>query len=102
MAAVDTAVSAVRVAADLPLVALTAFAGALFGWCYFALLRRWASAYVARGATFGMLASALARLVAAVAFFTVAAHRGVPTVLAAFLGFLLARTYALRTARTAL
>ena len=102
MAAVETVVSAVRVAAGVPLIALTAFLGALFGWCYFALLRRWVSAYVARGAAFGILASALVRLAAAAAFFTIAAHRGVPTVLAAFLGFLLARTYALRTARTAL
>ncbi len=93
--------SAGRVAAGLPLIALSVFVGALFGWCYFALLRRWVNAYVARGAAFSILAPALARLAAAAAFFTVAAHRGVLTVLAAFIGFLLARTYALRTARTA-
>ena len=101
MAAVDTVVSAARIAAGVPLLALTAVGGALFGWCYFALLRRAVSVYLARGAAFSILASALARLAAAAAFFTVAAHRGIPSVLAAFLGFLLARTYALRTARTA-
>ena len=93
--------SAARVVASLPLVALSLFVGALFGWCYFALLHRWVNAYLLRGAAFSILTSAIARLAAAAVFFTVAAHQGGLIVLAAFVGFLLARAYALRAARAA-
>lgn len=87
--------------AALPLIALTASSGAAFGWAYFALLRRWVARYIGQGPAFGTVLSALARIAAAVAFFTVVAHWGLPSLLAAFLGFLLARTCLVRTARAA-
>ncbi len=80
---------------------MLAFAGSLFGLLYFAALRRTA-ALVSEGRNwFGPLAFTLGRVGAAVVFFGIAAQVGAASLLTAFIGFLLARTIALRAARRA-
>ena len=85
----------------LALASASLLAGLGFGFAYFTMLRR-TVAYFGAGA--GYLAPAaltLARIAAAVIFFACAARLGALPLLAGFLGFLLARTWALRAARRA-
>ncbi len=77
--------------------ALTGFA---FGLVYFAALRRTATLIVAGSRVFA-LALTLGRIGAAILFLGLAAKLGAASLLAAFLGFLLARMVALRAARSA-
>ena len=84
----------------LVLLAALAASGVLLGRCYFAMLR-WSAARYATGrlsAARGLLL-ALARIVCAAAFFALTARLGALTLLAAFLGFIAARAWALRNAR---
>jgi len=87
-----------------PAVAM-AVAGVVFGLVYFATLRRSVAVFATGGGwaqgLMPMLVLTLARLGAAVAFLTLAAKLGAAALIAAFLGFLLARTIALRAARRA-
>lgn len=78
---------------------LSAAGGSGFGWGYFASLRRWSAAYLSRAPAVNFAAAALARIAAAAVFFTLAAHWGALSLLASFLGFLLARTVAVRAER---
>lgn len=86
-----------RFSENLLLMASAGASGVIFGRGYFVLLRRWVAGFAARGAASRSGASAVARIAAAVAFFTLAAHYGAVALLSAFAGFLLARTLALRT-----
>ena len=84
---------------DLILACSGAAAGLAFGLLYFAGLRR----NVNLVADYRRVAAAvliLGRLVCAITFFGGAAKLGALPLLSAFLGFLLARTLALRTVRS--
>jgi hypothetical protein len=83
----------------VPAVMLFAAAGFMLGMAYFALLRRGVELAAARCAWRSYLLLALARIAAAALFFTVTARSGVPTLIAAFAGFLLARRVAVAAAR---
>jgi hypothetical protein len=76
------------------------FAGLVAGALYFAALRRTVALYAAGP---GRLAAALtlARIAGAILFFGLGARQGALPLLSSFLGFLLARTLALRAARRA-
>ena len=82
-----------------PSLTLFAFAGLAFGWAYFAALRRAADLYASDQARVLPAVLRLGRLAAAMVFFGFAARIGAPPLLAAFLGFLVARALALRAAR---
>jgi N-ATPase, AtpR subunit len=85
----------------MPALALTmAVGGFVFGLVYFAALRRTATSFTA-GRRLVALALTLGRIGAAVLFLGLAAKLGAASLLAAFLGFLLARMVALRAARSA-
>ncbi len=91
-------------AASMPNLGLTlmlGFAGSVFGFLYFAALRRTAALVTEGRNWFGPLAFTLGRVGAAVVFFGIAAQLGAASLLAAFIGFLLARMIALRAARRA-
>ena len=81
----------------LPLI--LGFAGLIFGLVYFAALRRTVALFAEGRSRFSPLALTLGRVVAALIFLGVAAHLGAASLLAAFIGFLLARTIALRAER---
>lgn len=82
-------------------IAASALAGAVFGFGYFAAVRRTA-ALVAAGRGWRVpLALTLGRLGLAVLLFGLAARLGVAYLLAAFGGFLAARWMALRAERSA-
>ncbi|MGE5270176.1 MAG: ATP synthase subunit I [Thiohalocapsa sp.] len=82
-----------------PTAAAFALAGIVFGLAYFAVLRRSLERY-SLGSDPGLIALlAVGRLAAAVAFFGAAATVGAWPTLTAMLGFLAARTLALRAAR---
>lgn len=83
------------------LAAMMAFAGIAFGLVYFAALRRTIALFTAGRGWLGLLAGTLGRIGAAVVFLAVAAKLGAAPLLAAFLGFLLARGVALRARRRA-
>jgi len=87
--------------ADAWLAVLLAAGGLIFGWGYFAALRRGVVAYVAHNRAWRAVAWTLARLAAAVLFFGLAVRAGAWPFLAAFLGFLAARQIAVRAARRA-
>jgi hypothetical protein len=76
-----------------------AAAGLTVGLGYFALLRRTVQLYGSGHSHLGPVAFTLARLVGAAVSLAFAARLGAPSLLAAFLGFLAARTIALRRAR---
>lgn len=78
-----------------------AVAGIVFGLAYFATLRRAVTLFTAGRGWVGPLALTLARIAAAVIFLGLAAKLGAAALIAAFLGFLLARTVMLRVARRA-
>jgi hypothetical protein len=74
-------------------------AGFAFGLGYFAALRRTVELYGARVARLVPIALTLGRIAAAILFLGLAVAQGALPLLAAFLGFLLARSLALRAAR---
>ncbi|MGO8952977.1 MAG: ATP synthase subunit I [Rhodomicrobium sp.] len=80
------------------LIVAMAFAGFAFGLLYFIALRWTVTLFAGRGGWLGPLALTLGRIGAAAVFLAAAARMGAATLLAAFLGFLLARTLALRAA----
>jgi F1F0 ATPase subunit 2 len=75
--------------------------GVLFGRCYFAALR-WSVARHVAGHSSALQGLALAaiRVLCAAALFALAARLGALALLTAFLGFIAARSWALRGART--
>jgi len=79
-----------------------ALAGFGFGLAYFAILRRTVVLFVAGRGWRGPLGLTLARLGAAALFFGVAVQQGAAALLAALLGFLLARTVAVPATRKSL
>ena len=88
------------IAALRPAVLVLAIAGFTAGLAYFASLRRGVARLVrVRHAWLPYVLWALARIAAAVLFFTLAMHWGVPALLAAFVGFLAARQLAVRAER---
>lgn len=89
-------------AAQLPfalLVLAIASAGFVFGLAYFAALKRSASLFAYGRSRAAALALTLGRIAAAFLFLSAVARLGAACLLAAFLGFLLARALALRAAR---
>ena len=80
---------------DPELTLLMAVAGLAFGFIYFASLKRCVSLFVGSKGWLGPLALTLGRMGAAVAFLFVAAKLGAAPLLAAFIGFLIARALAL-------
>lgn len=78
--------------------AAMAAAGLAFGLAYFAALRR-TVLLLGSGGRLGPAALSLGRIAAAVIFLGLAARFGAVPLLAAFLGFLLARALALRALR---
>ncbi|HUZ74187.1 MAG TPA: ATP synthase subunit I [Stellaceae bacterium] len=85
--------------AMLALGSAMAVAGFLFGLGYFATLQRTVGLFVSRHSLLGPAALTLGRIAAAAVFLTLAAKLGALPLLAAFLGFLVARAYALRAVR---
>ena len=81
------------------LIIMMANAGCLFGWHYFAMLKRSVTLFVNGKGRRGLLALTLGRMGVAAAFLFVAAKLGFAPLLAAFTGFLLARALALHAAR---
>lgn len=77
-------------------------AGLAVGLGYFAVLRRTVQLYGSGHSHLAPVALSLARIIGAAAFLAFAARLGAPSLLAAFLGFLAARTVALRRARRAM
>ncbi len=69
-----------------------ATAGALLGWAYFSLLGRAVQAFIARPSWQRLLAGAGVRMLAAAAALTAVCRLGPAALVAALLGFLLART----------
>ena len=80
-------------------VAACAVAGLVLGMAYFTALRRGVRISLARRAWAPYMALAPARIAAAAAFFALVARWGIPALLCAFAGFLVARQLALRAAR---
>ena len=81
--------------------ATTAFAGLLFGLLYFATLKHSVAMFVGRKGWLGPLALTLGRFGAAAGFLFVAAKLGAAPLLAAFIGFLIARALTLHAQETA-
>jgi hypothetical protein len=79
-----------------------ALAGFVFGVVYFATLRRTIVSVATRRGGRGPLVLTLGRIGAAVLFLAAAARLGAAPLLAALLGFMLARTVAVRAARRSL
>lgn len=71
-------------------------AGFFFGIAYFVAMRRTVSLFAAGGGWRELSALTLGRLVAIAVFFTFVARLGAAPLLAAFLGFLLARAATVR------
>ena len=80
------------------LVAAMAVAGFLFGRGYFAMLRQTVRLFVSRRSLLGPAVLTLGRIAAAAIFLMLAARLGAAPLLAAAVGFLLSRSYALRAA----
>jgi F1-F0 ATPase (N-ATPase) AtpR subunit len=77
----------------------TAVAGLAFGLVYFAALRRTVVLFAAQRSWIGPVALTVARIAAAVILLGIAARLGAAPLLAAFIGFLLARAVVLHSAR---
>ena len=88
-------------ASTAALAAAMIISGFAFGLLYFATLKRAAALFASGSSWMGPLGLTLARIVAAVIFLSLAARLGAAALLAAFLGFLLARALALRAVRRA-
>jgi hypothetical protein len=80
---------------------MMAFVGFMFGLLYFATLKRTVALFATGCGWFDPVALTLGRTGAAVVFLALAAKLGAASLLAAFLGFLLARSMALAAARRA-
>ena len=78
---------------------MMALAGLALGRAYFVALKRSIALFVGRKGWFGLLT--LGRICAAAGLLFVAAKLGAVPLLAAFIGFLIARTLALRAERRA-
>jgi N-ATPase, AtpR subunit len=93
----------IALAPELAIIAAFAAAGLVFGRLYFAVLRRTVERLGTRtGSGLGRLAPAaltLARIAGATLFLGLAARFGALPLLAAFFGFLVARSLALRATR---
>ncbi|HTV31812.1 MAG TPA: ATP synthase subunit I [Methylocella sp.] len=87
--------------AHLELTALMTIAGLMFGRHYFVMLKRSVTLFVGGAGCLGPLAMTLGRIAAAAAFLFGAAKLGAAPLLAAFIGFLIARALALRAERKA-
>lgn len=74
------------------------FAGLICGLVHFAALRRTVDLYSAGRGRLAAAALTLGRIAGAILFFGLAARLGALPLLSSFLGFLLARTLALRAA----
>ncbi len=83
------------------LAASMAVAGIMLGLVYFACLRRTVALFAGGGGWVGLAALTLARLGAAGVVLAFTARFGAMALMAAFLGFLVARTIALRRAQRA-
>ena len=83
------------------LTVMMAFAGLVFGLTYFAVMKRTVALFVRSDGWVQPLALTLARIGAVVVFLFLAAKLGAAPLLAAFIGFLIARTLALRAERRA-
>jgi len=75
------------------------FAGLVYGIVHFAALRRTIVLYSAGRGSLAAAALTLGRIAGTIVFFCLAAKLGALPLLSSFLGFLLARTLALRAAR---
>lgn len=82
-----------------PAIPVFAAAGFAFGSAYFASLRRGLRICVAGRAWSSYVLLALVRILAAALFLAFAVRWGLPSLLAAFAGFLIARHLAVRAAR---
>lgn len=78
---------------------MMASAGLAFGLVYFTALKRSVAIFAAGSGFLAPLALTVARFAAAVAFLGMAAKLGAAALLAAFIGFLLARSVVLRLAQ---
>lgn len=76
----------------------TAVTGLGFGLVYFAALRRTVALFAADGGWRGPVALTVGRIAAAVVLLAFVARLGAAPLVAAFVGFLLARAFALRHA----
>jgi hypothetical protein len=76
-----------------------ALAGLVFGLMHFAGLRRTVELYSGGRSRLAAAALTIGRIAGAILFFGLAAKLGALPLLSSFLGFLLARTLALRAAR---
>ncbi len=83
------------------LIVATALAGLMFGLLYFAILKRSVALIVDDKGWFKPLALTLGRIAAVVVLLLPAAKLGAAPLLAAFIGFLLARVLALHAERRA-
>jgi hypothetical protein len=83
----------------LALASACAAAGFVFGLAYFAALRRTTHLFSSGGGYVVPVALTVGRFAGAVVLFGLAARLGALPLLAAFLGFLLARTVAVRASR---
>lgn len=86
-------------APGLGIAAAFAAGGLVFGWVYFAALRRTVEFYAAGGGRLVPAVLTLARIAGVIAFLGFAVRFGALPLLAAFLGFLAARALAVRAAR---
>lgn len=84
---------------DPELALLMALAGLAFGLVYFASLKRSVTLFVVGKDWLGPLALTLGRIGVAVTLLYVAARLGAVSLLAVFIGFLMARALALRAER---
>ena len=75
------------------------FAGLVYGIVHFAVLQRTVELCSAGRSRLAAAALTLGRIAVAILFFSLAARLGALPLLSAFLGFLVARTFALRAAR---
>jgi len=82
-----------------PAIALLGTAGFAVGLMYFASLRCGVRLSIARRAWLPYMLLALARIASVALFFTFSLRWGVPSLLAAFVGFLIARQVAVGAAR---
>ena len=88
-------------ASSAALAAEMIISGFAFGLLYFATLKRAAALFASGSSWMGPLGLTLGRIAAAVIFLSLAARLGAAALLAASLGFLLARTLAVRAERRA-
>lgn len=88
-------------ASTLVLLAAMAFAGLALGLIYFRALRRTVDLFASGRGWLGPAGLTLARIAGAVIILTLMTRLGAMPLLAGFLGFLLARMIALRSARRA-